>query len=184
MLFMNTFKLFFSAIICLLFVSCLKEHQVNCNKPDGTYICFNNEGRDAIYAKWNFDTVQTFNTINIQGSYPAVPGTTGPWTTLNLSLVTTTGNYSMEIGSYTYYDFLTNVGIRKFTFWVKRYEGDAKDPIVKNFEKDPAGTAVLNITGMDSNFKLSGIFEANIVNVNDSTETGLVKYLFNGVELQ
>lgn len=179
-------SIFFTAIICMLIVSCIppKEHMADCNSTDGTYICFNNEGRDATYARWNLDTVETFNVFDIQGSYPAVPGTTGPWTTVNITLVNSLGNMGMETGLYSYYEFLTNSGERRFTFWLKRYEGDAKDPLVKNFVKDPHGTAFLSITNVDMTGKLTGLFEADVWNMADTTETAEVKYLFNGIPLQ
>lgn len=173
------------ALLGLLIASCApKEHLVDCNSTTGSYVCFNNEGRDATYGRWNFDTVLTFNAFDIQGSYPAIPGTTGPWTTVNITLVTSTGSMAMETGMYDYYDFLTNSGQRKFNFWVKRYEDDPKDPTVKNFVKDPSGVALLNITNVDMSGKLSGVFEANVRNMADTTETGIVKYRFENIDLQ
>src|ERR1700741_4943120 len=87
------------AILGLMIASCApKEHLVDCNSTSGSYVCFNGEGRDATYARWNFDTVLTFNAFDIQGSYPAVPGTTGPWTTVNITMVNSTGSMAMETG--------------------------------------------------------------------------------------
>ncbi len=177
--------IFALVVVGLVIASCgPKEKMVDCTDTSGTYICFNNEGREATYARWNFDTVETFNAFNIQGSYPAVPGTTGPWTTINIALVTSTGNYSMETGTYTYDKFITDSGVRMFTFWLKRYEGDAKDPEVKNFERDPTLPALLNITNVGGTGTLSGIFSAGVRNMADTNETGTVKYLFTDIELQ
>lgn len=173
------------AILGLVIASCApKEELVDCSSTTGSYICFNGEGRTATYARWNFDTVQTFNAFDIQGSYPAVPGTTGPWTTVNLTLVNSTGSMAMETGIYIYYDFLTNAGDRRFTFWMKRYEDDAQDPTVKNFVINPYGTAILNITNIDGSGKLSGQFDANVWNMADTQETAVVKYRFENIELQ
>jgi hypothetical protein len=182
---MNRISLFAIAILGLVIASCApKEHLVDCNSTTGSYICFNGEGRDATYARWNFDTVQTFNAFDIQGSYPAIPGTTGPWTTVNLTLVNSTGSMAMETGLYDYYDFLTNSGQRKFTFWMKRYEDDAQDPTVKNFVINPYGVASLQITNIDGSGKLSGQFDANVWNIADTTETAFVKYRFENIDLQ
>jgi hypothetical protein len=171
--------------ILLLLASCApKEKVVDCDSTTGSYVCFDNEGREATYARWNFDSVETFNVFNIQGSYPPVPGTTGPWTTVNITLVNSTGSMGMETGTYTYYDFLTNSGERRFTFWVKRYVGDDQDPFVKNFVANPYGFALLNITNVDGSGKLSGVFEANVWNLADTTETGVVKYRFENIDLQ
>lgn len=173
------------AMITTILAACApKEKLVDCNNPSGSYVCFNGEGREATYARWNFDTVLTFNAFNIQGSYPAVPGTTGPWTTINLTLVTSTGSMAMETGLYNYKSFLTNAGSRDFTFTMKRYEDDAQDPTVKNFEINPYGVAALNITNVDGSGKLSGVFTANVWNMNDTAETGIVKYQFENIELQ
>jgi hypothetical protein len=173
------------AMLGLMIASCApKEHLVDCNSTTGSFVCFNNEGRDATYARWNFDTVETFNAFDIQGSYPAVPGTTGPWTTVNLTLVNSTGSMAMETGTYVYHDFLTNSGERRFTFWLKRYEDDAKNPTVKNFVLNPHGVAILNITNIDGTGKLSGQFDANVWNMSDTNETALVKYRFQDIPLQ
>src|SRR5688572_801623 len=103
---MNRISFLAIAILGLVITSCEpKEHLVDCISTTGSYICFDGEGRDATYARWNFDTVETYNTFNIQGSYPAIPGTTGPWTTVNLTLVTSTGSMAMETGTYTYHNF-------------------------------------------------------------------------------
>lgn len=172
------------AIIVLL-ASCIpKEHLADCNSTTGSYICFNADGRDATYARWNLDTVETFNAFNIQGSYPAIPGTTGIWTTINITMVNSTGTMGMELGSYTYYPYLTNSGLRKFNFWVKRYDGDAKDPEIKNFVFNPYGVATLNITNMDMTGKLTGLFEANVWNLADTTEIAVVKYRFTDIPVQ
>ena len=177
--------LFILSFIGLFLFSCApKEHLVDCNSNSGSYVCFNNEGRDATYARWNFDTVETYNAFNIQGSYPAVPGTHGPWTTVNISLVTSTGSMAMETGLYNYHDYLTNVGEKRFTFWVKRYDGDAKNPDVKNFVHSGGGAAILNITNVDGSGKLSGVFEANAWNIDDTTETAIVKYQFENIPIQ
>jgi hypothetical protein len=171
--------------ITLLLSSCIKEKLVDCSSPEGSYVCFGGEGREATYARWNFDTVQTFNAFNIQGSYPAVPGTTGPWTTVNLTLVNTNGDMIMETGNYQYFDFILNAGSRKFTFWVKRYEGEAQTPTVKNFEFDPYGNDILLVINtIDGTGKLSGLFEADVRNVLDTTETAFVKFRFTEIPLQ
>ena len=169
----------------ILIASCRpKEHIADCNSTTGSYICFNTDGRDATYARWNLDTVETFNVFNIQGSFPAIPGTVGIWTTVNLTLVNSTGTMGMELGSYDYYDYLTNSGQRKFNFWVKRYDGDAKDPDIKNFVFNPHGVASVNITIMDMTGKLTGLFLANVWNMADTTETGVVKFLFTDIPVQ
>ncbi len=181
----KSISLVITGLICLLLASCEPvEHVADCNATTGSFVCFNNMGRDATYARWNFDTVQTFNAFDIQGSYPAVPGTTGPWTTVNVTLVNSMGNMAMETGNYTYKDFLVNDGTRSFTFWVKRYEGEAKDPVVKNFVFNPHGAAILDITNIDGTGKLSGLFEATTWNMSDTTELGLVKFRFTDIPLQ
>lgn len=182
---MKKSHIFILFLIGLSIASCApKEHLVDCTSTQGSYICFDGEGRDATYARWNFDTVETYNAFNIQGSYPAVPGTTGPWTTVNITLVTSTGNFAMETGLYNYYNFLTNSGDRRYTFWLKRYEGDPKDPIVKNFEFDPGGSTALTITNVDGSGKLSGLFGADVRNVADPQETAFVRFFFTDIELQ
>jgi len=173
------------AVITSLLVACVpKEKSVNCADPSGSYVCFNGEGRVATYARWNFDTVLTFNAFNIQGSYPAVPGTTGPWTTINITLVTSTGSMALETGLYNYRSFLVNEGTRNFTFSLKRYEDDPKDPTVKNFEADPDGVASLSITNVDMSGKLTGLFLADVRNITNHDEKGVVKYQFENIELQ
>ncbi len=182
---MKRYKILVLAGLAIALSSCVKEKLVDCSDNTGTYVCFDGEGREATYARWNFDTVQTFNAFNIQGSYPAVPGTTGPWTTINLTLVNTAGNMAMEMGTYSYFDFILNAGERKFTFWVKRYEGEAQTPTLKNFVHDPYGAGSnLVITSMDGTGKLTGYFEASVRNVNDTTERAFVKYLFTEIPLQ
>ncbi len=173
-----------AGIIVLLAACAPKEKLVDCNSTTGSYVCFNGEGREATYARWNFDSVLTFNAFNIQGSYPAVPGTTGPWTTINLTLVNTTGSMAMETGLYNYEDILENTGSREFNFLIKRYEEDAKDPIIKNFVKNPHEPAYLDISNVDGSGKLSGVFTAGVWNVADTTDDGIVKFRFDGIPLQ
>lgn len=182
---MKKYSLLFVLGFMLVLSSCVKEKMVDCNDTTGTFICFDYEGREATYARWNFDTVSTFNAFNIQGGYPAVPGTTGPWTIVNITFVNSAGNMMLETGTYTYNKFLNNTGSREFTFWVKRYSGEAQTPDLTNFEMDPYnGTAVLNITSVDGTGKLTGLFEANVRNVNDTTQEGIVKFRFTDIELQ
>jgi len=165
--------------------ACLpKEHLVSCTSMEGTYVCFNGEGRDAVYARWNFDSVETFNAFNLQGSYPPVPGTTGPWTTVNVTFVSSTGNYALETGLYTYEPWLENEGERQFTFLVRRFEGDAKNPTIKNFIYKPGGNAGLSITNIDGSGKISGLFSAQVVNEDDANETSEVRFFFTDVEPQ
>lgn len=185
-IFNNRYAILAGLMMVLMLSSCIKEKTVNCYETTGTFICFDGEGREATYARWNFDTVSTFNAFNIQGGYPAVPGTTGPWTIVNLTFVNSAGNMLMELGNYNYNAFLNNTGSREFTFWLKRYSGEAQTPIVKNFEMNPynGGTANLSITNVDGSGNLTGLFEANVRNVNDTTETGVVKFLFTDIEPQ
>src|SRR5687767_182523 len=115
------------SVVCMIIMlaGCVPDNKlVDCNSNSGTYICYNSEGREANYARWNFDTVDTYNVFNVQGSYLPIPGTTGPWITINISFINSMGNMAVETGSYDYYDFLTNSGDRRFTFIVKRYLGD------------------------------------------------------------
>jgi len=177
--------LFALFVLSIVIVGCEpKEHVVNCSDNTGTFICYDNEGRDGLYARWNFDTVQTFNAFNIQGSYPAVPGTQGPWTTINISLVTSTGNFAMETGAYAYKEWLSNEGERQFTFYVRRFSGDAKDPETKTYKKKIPGATLLNITGVDGSGKLSGLFTSELRNIADANDSSLVKFYFTDIELQ
>src|ERR1700754_3734527 len=111
----KTYLLGLFALSLIIFSCAPKEHLVDCNSNTGTYVCFNGEGRDATYARWNFDTVETFNTFNIQGSYPPIPGTNGAWMTVHITMVTSTGSMAMETGLYTYKEWLENEGERQFT---------------------------------------------------------------------
>jgi hypothetical protein len=161
-----------------------KEHMVDCNSTSGSYICFNNEGRDGLYTRWNFDTVETYNAFNIQGSYPAVPGTQPSWTTINISLVTSSGNFVMETGAYDYKEWLSNEGERQFTFYVRHFTGDAADPDTKTYRKKNPGTTILNITNIDGTGKLSGVFASDVRNVSDPNDSAQVKYYFTDVPIQ
>lgn len=187
---MNRFKalpLLFLSIVCLWMASCIPpphQHLADCGSGTGTYVCFDGSGASPTYARWNFDTVQTYNAFDIQGSYLPIPGTVGPWTTVNITMVNSTGSMAMETGTYTYKDFLVNDGQKQFTFWVKRYEGDHQDPDVKNFVANPYGICLLTIDNVDGSGNLSGLFEGTVWNMADTTETGVVKYRFTDIPLQ
>lgn len=183
---MSKRPLFFTAVTLglVLFACGPKEHLVDCNADTGSFICFNGEGRDGIYARWNFDTVETYNTFNIQGSYTPTPGTKGPWTTINISMVNSMGNMAMENGPYVYQDWLANEGEKQFTFYVRAYLGDALDPEIKNYRKKNPGSAILNITGMDGSGNLSGVFNAELRNIDDFNDSAQVKFYFTDIPVQ
>lgn len=180
----KTYFLGLFALSVVIFSCAPKEHKVDCNQNSGNYICFDNEGRDGIYARWNFDTVQTYNAFNIQGSYAAVPGTQGDWTTINITMVTSAGNLVMETGLYNYVDWLSNEGQKEFTFYVRHFSGDAKDPDIKTFKRKVPGLTVLNITGMNGSGELTGMFTSELRNVNDPNDSSAVKFYFTDIPIQ